>query len=128
MGLFSKKKGAAPGGGRQYPDELAEEAQLAYGTSDFARAMEGFATAIDKLHTMYMVASPGSRIRSPGPQDQPILDGFVNSVGAGLSMDLPLDRTLTEKTLNYLGQIAVEAGSEADRYNKAVSDAQWELR
>lgn len=129
MGIFSKKRGGSSGGAAlQYPDELAEQAGLAYGNADFATALEGYATAIDKIHTMCVVASPASRIRTPGSRDQYILDGFVNAVGAGLSMGLSLDRGLIDKTLNYLGQIAAEAGPESGRYEKAIADVRFEMR
>lgn len=128
MGIFSKKRSGSSGRGElQYPDELAQKAALAYGSADFGTAMEGYANAIDKIHTMCVVASP-PRLRTPGLGDQYILDGFVNSVGASLSMEIPLDANLIERTLNYLGQIAGEAGSEAGRYQKAITDVQFELR
>lgn len=122
MGLFSKK-GSSASGSLQYPDELAQDAALAYGTANFSTALDTYALAIDKIHTMCVVASPSSRLRTPGPQDQPILDGFVSSLGAGLAMDATMDTSIVAKTLEYLRQIADEAGPEAGRYQAAITAA-----
>lgn len=126
MGLFSRKPGKPP---LQVPDELAQQAAAAYGTARFASAAESYATAIDKIHTMCVLAAPSSRIRAPGAQDQPILDGFVSSVGATLAMDptAGID-SLVERTCAYLRDIADAAGTEANRYLVCASHAESELR
>lgn len=133
MGLFSKKSrqasSASTSGALQYPDELAQEAALKYGSSDFEGALEAYRTAIDKLHTMEVVAPAGSRIRTPGPQDQPILDGFVNSLGAAMSMDPEFRPTGTaEQAVIYLEEIANEAGAESERYRAAIKSIEFEMR
>lgn len=123
MGIFSRKSAKSGGGGQelQYPDELAQEAAMAYGSGNFASALETYGTAIDKLHTMCVVAAPGSRIRTPGANDQPILDGFNNSLGVVLT-DSPKDShaELVSRTISYLNQIAAEAGPESGRYIDAA--------
>jgi hypothetical protein len=129
MPFFRRGQASASPAGpqKQYPDELADKAALQYGGQDFDGAMETYATAIDKLHTMYVVA--GQRLRKPGPQDQQILDGFRNSVGATHAMYPDRDlRPALESAFNYLGQIADSAGPESHRYASTIQDAQGELR
>jgi hypothetical protein len=134
MALFSRKKAANSGGvpnpgALQVPDELAEKAALLYGNGDFPAALETYGAAIDKLHTMCVAAAPGSRIRTPGPQDQPILDGFNNSLGATLSMNAQASvAQQMEQSTAYLRQIAAEAGAESTRYLEAVANIESTYR
>lgn len=126
MGIFSRKRSAAPATGGastlQVPDELAQEAALAYGNGNFVVALDTYGTAIDKLHTMCVMADRGSRIRTPGPADQPILDGFNNSLGVVLS-DAPKENyaSLVQRSASYLREIAAEAGGESGRYLEAAN-------
>ncbi|TFV91149.1 hypothetical protein [Blastococcus sp. CT_GayMR16] len=122
MGWFREK---TAGRGRtaplQMPDQLAQEAADQYGNRDFAGALQTYGRAIDKIHTMCVMASPGSRIRSPGPQDQPILDGFNSSLGAALALNPRLDvATEVERATAYLRQVAMESPGEAPRYFDAI--------
>lgn len=128
MGLFSRKP-RAPQPQMQVPDELAQEAALQYGSQNFAGALETYGSAIDKIHTMCVVAARQSRIRTPGEQDQRILDGFNNALGAALAMNRDLDvRSTVEQALNYLAQIADEAGAEAGRYVEAAKKIEMTYR
>lgn len=126
MGLFSRKtesSGSASAGSLQIPDQLAQRAAREYGTSNFMGALELYGEAIDKIHTMCVVASPSGRIRSLGAQDQPILDGFNNSLGAALAMDSTADvDRIVEQTLGYLREIAADAGPGDDRYALLMSN------
>ena len=79
MGLFTRAPRESP---RQIPDELAEKAAVRYGNQDFVGAFQTYAEAIDKIHTMCVVADRSSRVRAPGPDDQPVLDGFSNALSA----------------------------------------------
>jgi hypothetical protein len=127
--VFGKRKPKAspqPSEAKQYPDELADAAAVEYGSGCYATAAEGFATAIDKLHTMEMVAA--NPIRCPGDQDQYILDGLRNSVGAALAAGQVLDRHIVESAMAYLRAIGANAGPEGGRYLQAVSDIEYELQ
>jgi hypothetical protein len=118
MGFFSRKTKAP---NLQLPDALAQQADLQYGHQDFAGAMETYAEGIDKIHTMCVVASASSRIRTLGPGDQGILDGFNSSLGATLAMEPRREvASLVQRTLGYLREIANEAGNEVGRYLQAI--------
>ncbi len=131
MGLFSRRSShrtrppVTVEPTRQIPDELAEQAQLAYGGQDFYGGLQTYALAIDKIHTMCVVAAPpSSRIRRPGPQDQPILDGFINALGATLASTPEKDvRSLVERSMNYLAEIAAEAGTYAEMYDATIAES-----
>ncbi len=129
MGLFSRKSASASSG-KQYPDELADTAQLRYGSQQFASAAETYAKAVDALHTMYVMSD--GKLRRPGPQDAAILDGLRNSIGAALSMDANAPvRELAERSCNYLGQIADFAdrnGLDSAPYRRAIADVSYEVR
>lgn len=129
MPLFKKKPssaGATTQNRQQVPDELCEQAQLKYGHQDFVGAFTMYATAIDKLHTMCVVAPAPNRIRSFSEADQPILDGLVNSAGAALAMNSELNITTeAEKAAEYLRQISVEAervGADHRPYTNAMQE------
>jgi len=126
MGLFSRKiedSGSSGPSGTQIPDRLAQRAAVEYGNSRFTAALELYGEAIDKIHTMCVVAQPSGRIRSLGAQDQPILDGFNNSLGAALAMDSTADvDRIVEQAMNYLREIAAEGGGGDNRYAAAMSN------
>jgi hypothetical protein len=129
VGFFSRKTPPTPKTELQVPDELALEAANHYGHAEFLAAANAFATAIDKIHTMSVVAPAGSRIRTAGSHDQEILDGFNKSLGAVLAMDATAAiSALVERTLAYLGEIAQEAGPEAERYITAMTDIETTYR
>src|SRR5262245_22803756 len=65
---------------RQWHPVLSECLLLVAG--DHLAALEPYGEAIYKIHTMDVVAPPGTRSRQPGPQDQPILDGFDGALAA----------------------------------------------
>lgn len=124
MGLFSKK-GPKPQQ-LQIPDELALKAADQGAAGNDLAALETYGEAIDKIHTMCVVAQPGSRIRQPGPQDQPILDGFNSALAAAVASnpDAAGVSSTVERTAAYLQQIASEAGPESSRYHSAISAIQ----
>jgi hypothetical protein len=130
VGWFNGKRSAkSDSGSDQIPDRLAREAAAHYGQSRFSAALDSYGEAIDKIHTMCVMAAPGSRIRFPGQQDQPILDGFVSSLGATLAMDPHADlRAEVERTSAYLYQIAAESPDEGQRYRKAIADIELAYR
>lgn len=124
MGFFSKKKGPRSAD-LQVPDEFALRATAEADAGNHAGALESYGTAIDKIHTMCVVAQPGSRVRQPSAQDQPILDGFVSSLAAVLSTEPQADPSATVQTaIAYLNEIAGEAGPEAARYRSAMESIQ----
>lgn len=117
----------------QVPDELAGRAEDLYGRQKFGAAFEVFAEAVDKLHSMEVVAAPGSRLRVPSNADRPILAGLVKSLGASLAMgDAPRDyRDIAAKSAYYLGEIAEEAarvGVDAGDYSSAVAEVSRTIR
>lgn len=128
MALFSRKK-STPEPQLQVPDELATEADRQYGNANFLGALETYGRAIDKIHTMCVVADRSSRIRTPGPDDQEILDGFNNSLGAALATDKQASvSSIVEKATVYLQQIAGEAGRESTRYHTAIESIELTYR
>lgn len=113
----------------QPPDEYAAEGRLLYGSADFVRAVEAFATAVDKMHTMYVVGN--ASYRRPSPADQGILDGLANSVGAALALNsqAPI-RDSAGTALNYLVQIAdfaARQGIDAEPYLQCARQLSREL-
>jgi hypothetical protein len=130
MALFSRRGKRAPSpDGQQIPDRLGEQAALSYGIADFAAAFEQYAEAVDKIHTMCVLANRSSRIRVPGEQDQPILDGLVNSLGAALTSGATFNpHESVERSVAYLLQIADAAGGEAARYRNAAQELESTLK
>ncbi len=128
MGLFSKKGPKAQP--LQIPDELAVKAADQGAAGNHLAALETYGEAVDKIHTMCVVAQPGSRIRQPGPQDQVILDGFSSALVTVLVSDPEAAAvpSIVERTVAYLRQIAGEAGSESGRYNAAIESIQVTCR
>jgi hypothetical protein len=125
MALFSRRDTSAGRNASQLqpPDQLALKARELYGSQRFTAAFEAYASAVDKIHTMCVMAEPSSRRRQPGPGDQAILDGLVSAAGAALAMDPALDLKPTAiPTMMYLVQIAREASHESDRYLNASKE------
>jgi hypothetical protein len=124
MGLFSKKGPKAQP--LQIPDELALKAANQAAAGNHLAALESYGEAVDKIHTMCVVAQPGSRIRQPGPQDQVILDGFNSALTAVVTSapDAAGVSSTVERTVAYLHQIAGEAGPESSRYHSAINAIQ----
>lgn len=123
MGLFSKKGPKAQP--LQIPDELALRAADQGAAGNHLAALESYGEAVDKIHTMCVVAQPGSRIRQPGPRDQVILDGFNSALAALVASDPDAGVSSTvERTVAYLHQIAGEAGPESGRYHSAIGAIQ----
>lgn len=105
----------------QVPDELALKARAQADGGNHGAAFETYGEAIDKIHTMCVVAAPGSRLRHPGAQDQEILDGFNEALAAVLRADPGSSVANTvDRTLAYLHEIAREAGVESGRYTAAI--------
>lgn len=124
MGFLSKKAPKAPP--QQIPDELASRAADQAASGEHQGALESYGEAVDKIHTMCVVAQPGSRIRQPGAQDQGILDGFNAALAAVLSANPEAAgvSSTVERTVAYLQQIADEAGPESGRYFAAIEAIQ----
>src|SRR5690242_5577511 len=124
MGLF--KRNNAPSASSvaplQVPEELAQRAQIKYGSADFAAASELYSEAVDKLHSMYVVGE--CKYRQPSRSDASITKGLVSAVGAALAMDsnAPV-RPLAEQSIGYLSEIIElpQAKSAADLYEDAIS-------
>jgi hypothetical protein len=131
VALFSRKGTNRQGKAAplQVPDELALKAADQARAGNNLGSLETYEEAVDKIHTMCVVAQPGSRIRQPGPQDQGILDGFTSALAAVLSADAeaPVSSTV-ERTVAYLQQIAGEAGPESGRYLDAIDSIQATLQ
>ena len=111
----------------QPPDKYARRGAAYYGNQDFANALDMYGEAIDKLHTMYVFPAPRDRRRQPSVADEPILQGFISSLGAALAMDSSLQvGARVERAINYLGQIAQVAQREdqatASRYLAAIDE------
>jgi hypothetical protein len=135
MGLFSKRNNTAttkaePQGQLQIPDELAQRAALAYGSQQFTSAAEAYAQAVDKLHTMYAVGN--CQFRQPSPDDLPILEGLVNSVGAAIAMgSAAAVRQSAESSLHYLGDLErtlSARGQDTQMFRQAIENLSFELR
>lgn len=109
VGLFNRNKSASKSStpsSLQIPDQFAQRAREAYGNSDFVRAAELYSDAVDKLHTMYVMANPPCAVRKPSPSDALITQGIVSAVGAALAVDptAPV-REMAERSIAYLNEI-----------------------
>jgi hypothetical protein len=130
LGLFSRRRvgergPVTPSKPLQVPDELARDAGGRLDAGDFTAALELYAQAIDKLHTMCVIAQRGSRLRDPSEADQPILDGFTTALTAvqGTLGRPRIDQRIIMNATGYLQQIAVEAqemGLSPERYVSAI--------
>jgi hypothetical protein len=130
MSWFSKDKvasdAASRSGSLQIPDQLAQAADRAYGNQDFIGAFRKSAEAVDKIHTMCVMAPAQSRIRQPSDRDDPILDRLTSALGGSLAVDpnAPV-ADLTRSTVGLLMQIANEAaqtGHDGTRYAETASE------
>lgn len=111
MGLFRKSNKSRS---QQPPDRLATEAREKYQSQDFEKALDLFGEAIDKLHTMYVFASPGQRHRQPSSDDILIIEGFLMSLGAVLENNRNADiDAIVQRTTGYLTQIAQTVQGES---------------
>jgi hypothetical protein len=126
--IFGREENAYVGGQEttlQYPDELAIEAKQLYGNQKFGAAVEKYSDAIDKLHTMYVMAARSSRMRTPGPNDLYILDGFESALGAAQASGQVADSEgLREKTVYYLRDITdtiEREGGDGGIYRGAIN-------
>lgn len=133
MGLFSRKErtpsSSRPRADLQPPDEYGQQAQAAYGSQQFHRAFDLYCSAIDKLHTMYVVGD--CRYRQPSSSDTYILEGWVSATGATKATQPgALNRNDLERSIGYLNQIADTArahGADAEPYVKAAEAGAYEL-
>lgn len=66
------------------PETMAEGGKVNYGVANFGVALFFFQKSIDMLHTQYLFFE--MRNRQPSPADAWIVDGYVNSLGAALSL------------------------------------------
>lgn len=113
---------------RRQPQDLAGPGRVRAGScsascrGQYGRALERYADAVDKVHTMSVVANPSSRIRHAGAQDQAILDGLVASCRDALAHGHDVGSTLVERRINYLLQIADESAAESSRYRRCVEE------
>jgi hypothetical protein len=101
------------------------EAKQLYGNQKFGAAVEKYSDAIVKLHTMYVMAARSSRMRTPGPNDLYILDGFESALGAAQALGQVTDSEgLREKTVYYLRDITdtiEREGGDAGIYRGAIN-------
>lgn len=108
----------------QYPDQLAHEAKILYGNQKFRDALEKYGDAIDKLHTMYVIAERSRRQRNPGPDDLYILNGFESALGASKASAQIVDtETFAKQPAHYLQEIVhtiEREGGDARIYIDAV--------
>lgn len=99
---------------QQPPDEYAARGAASLAAGDAVTALEAYSSAIDKLHTMYVMG--GCRYRQPSPSDNGILEGFVEA-----AQTVKAERgqaavvSAVQKASNYLAQIA-EAASGANAH------------
>ncbi|GGM16080.1 hypothetical protein GCM10011594_40110 [Nakamurella endophytica] len=92
---------------------MATRAHTLYTQHKFGGALELYAEAIDKIHTMCVVAKPESRIRTPSESDAAIIDGFVDALGAALATNQSADAvSIASRTQGYLTQIGQEAARQ----------------
>ena len=132
MPLFGRKRSdvGPAGSAAQPPDEFGEQARLAYGSQQFSEALELYARAIDKLHTMYVMG--GCQYRQPSQADEYIVTGFVSALGAAKAISPSADFAgQAEPPIGYLSQIADAAsqrGLDPSIYSRAANDASSELR
>jgi len=130
MGLFNRSKASSTrsASSLQIPDELAQRAELAYGSANFIAAAELYSSAVDKLHTMYVVGQ--CRYRQPSQSDASIAEGLVSAVGAALATDpnAPV-RSLVEQSIGYLREITgiPQARLAADLYTTAMNRLSREI-
>src|ERR1019366_2041882 len=66
------------------PETMAEGGKVNYGLTNFGVALFFYQKSIDMLHTQYLFME--MRCRQPSPADVWIVEGYVNSLGASLSM------------------------------------------
>jgi hypothetical protein len=106
------------------PETFAQPAQDCYGHQEFGLALLYYQKAIDLLHTLYVIGS--FERRSPSPQDMPITDGFLSSVGASLAMHpgAPIDDSVREVThrLRTIATSCDRAGLNSGLYRNALNE------
>lgn len=115
----------------QIPDQFEQRAQEAYGNSDFVRAVELYSDAVDKLHTMYVMANPACAVRRPSQSDALITQGIVSAVAVALAMDSNASvRKMAERSIAYLNEIIAlpHTGPVTSLYETAIRGLNTELQ
>lgn len=104
------------------PETFQVGAVWFYGSGEFGAAALMYQHAIDLLHTRYCVE--GMSRRHPSPTDFTIVDGYLNSLGASLSMhpDAPAQDSIAEVAhrLEDIRRTSMAAGIQADLYRLAL--------
>jgi hypothetical protein len=104
------------------PETFQVGAAWFYQSGEFGAAARMYQHAIDLLHTRYCVED--MRRRHPSPADLAIIDGYLNSLGASLSMhpDAPVQDSIAEVAhrLEDMRQTSKAAGIQADLYRLAL--------
>jgi hypothetical protein len=86
------------------PDTMASGGHDRYANQDFGTALFFFAKSIDMLQTQYGYSEMASR--QPSVDDDAIINGFVSSLGASLSMHPTADVSEpAQEARNYLNSI-----------------------
>lgn len=104
------------------PDTFADGAHGFYLSSEFGVAALMYQKAIDVLHTLYCIS--GLDQRQPSAKDMAITDGYLNSVGASLSLHpgAPMGDSVAE-VAHRLEDVRVackSAGLPVDPYRTAL--------
>jgi hypothetical protein len=121
MAFFSRARSKRA----RVPDDLAALALAEYHQGHYAAAVRLYGEAIDALHALCAVIGPSARIRTPSSRDQPILDGFVDSLAAALANNAPPQvSAIVVRTAANLRDISAAAGTEAARYLVAAGRAE----
>jgi hypothetical protein len=104
------------------PETLGSGAAWFYLSSEFGAAALMYQRAIDLLHTIYCCSGMGSR--QPSPADRAIVDGYLNSLGASLSMhpDAPVQDSVAEVAhrLEDIRATCKAAGIQESLYRQAL--------
>jgi hypothetical protein len=104
------------------PETFQAGAVWFYQSGEFGAAARMYQHAIDLLHTRYCV--DGMRRRQPSPADLAIIDGYLNSLGASLSMHpvAPVQDSIAEVAhrLEDIRATCKAAGIQTDLYRQAL--------
>ncbi|MDQ8044672.1 MAG: hypothetical protein AAGC46_06825 [Solirubrobacteraceae bacterium] len=104
------------------PETMASGGEKTLRSGDVGVALFYFAKSIDMLHTAYGFSN--MQDRTPGPQDAPIIDGYLDALLAVKQRkpDAPLAEPIRETThrLRSISTTAEGVGIDAGRYRQAL--------
>lgn len=104
------------------PETFETGARWFYGSGEFGAALLLYQKAIDLLHTRYCFDV--MRRRRPSAADLPIVDGYLNALGASLSLhpDAPVADSIAEAThrLEDIRAACKAAGLSTDPYRQGL--------